>query len=307
MKTHTLIIVLLLLFTTATFAQSNSSPSNTQTSLNKEDATDSLKILSWNIYMLPRFIMQTGKLRRARAIGQELRDSDYDVIIFQEAFHAGTRQILKGYLKKNFPYRVGPANKKMGFGVNSGVWIFSKHPIKEHHVVEFDDCYGIVDCWARKGALLATIDYNGKEVQVLGTHMQASGASDVRVKQYNQIAKDLIEPHSKEGVPLFACGDYNISNKNTSVYEDMLKTLNVEDGDLLSEDKATSNSKLNDMSGYHRYGGREEVIDYIFYKANKIKTSFFYRGVPKIKRRWNKKHEDLSDHNPVEAIILFEE
>jgi hypothetical protein len=42
---------------------------------------DSLKILSWNIYMLPPAIKFTGKLKRASQIGEKLAQSDYDVIV----------------------------------------------------------------------------------------------------------------------------------------------------------------------------------------------------------------------------------
>src|SRR6266566_846971 len=90
-----------------------------------------LKILSWNIYMLPHFAAsKTRKADRAYAIGELLAQSDYDVVFFQEAFHPRARKIILRDLNKTFLYHSGPANKKIfSLKTNSGLWIFSKHPI----------------------------------------------------------------------------------------------------------------------------------------------------------------------------------
>lgn len=51
-----------------------------------------IKVLSWNIYMLPSIIKPGGKKLRAESIGRILKDTDYDVIVFQEAFQRKARK-----------------------------------------------------------------------------------------------------------------------------------------------------------------------------------------------------------------------
>lgn len=67
-------------------------------------APKKIKILSWNIYMLPGFLGH-GKKPRAEAIGQILASSDYDVIVFQEAFDGKARKIISRLLQPAFPFQ----------------------------------------------------------------------------------------------------------------------------------------------------------------------------------------------------------
>ena len=47
---------------------------------------EKLKVLTWNIYMLPWMVPGNHKRERAYSIVDEIRKSDFDVIVFQEAF-----------------------------------------------------------------------------------------------------------------------------------------------------------------------------------------------------------------------------
>ena len=62
-----------------------------------------IKILSWNIYMLPGWLGH-GNIPRAEAIGRLLASSDYDVIVFQEAFHKKARKTINRSLQPVFPF-----------------------------------------------------------------------------------------------------------------------------------------------------------------------------------------------------------
>src|ERR1700722_10728049 len=72
---------------------------------------NSLKILSWNIFMLPRFIMRTGQLKRAHEIVNVLKEEDADIIIFQEAFDRNAREIIRRGLSSYFPFESGDPPK----------------------------------------------------------------------------------------------------------------------------------------------------------------------------------------------------
>jgi len=263
--------------------------------------SNKIKILSWNIYMLPRNIKRTGKIFRAPKIADEIKKEGYDVLVFQEAFHGTARQILRRKLKKDFPYRIGPANRKWWWlRVNSGVWMMSKTPLKKVSEIEFHDCDGFVDCFARKGGLLVETEVKGHTIQVMGTHMQAGGTYDTKRSQFRQLAKELLEPNKKEGVPQLLCGDYNIRETDTILYPELIRTLGCENGPLSGPFKYTADETNNDL----RPSG-QKVIDFIFYKGNGKQASKITRSVRVFEKQWNKNHKSLSDHHAVEAILEF--
>ena len=69
-----------------------------------------IKILSWNIYMLPHLDFKNSNKLRAEAIAKELSQGDYSIIVFQEAFDKNARNIIREVLHENFPFFYGPVN-----------------------------------------------------------------------------------------------------------------------------------------------------------------------------------------------------
>ena len=73
-----------------------------------------LKVLTWNIQMLPTFLAPFSKdlqkLQHVRApwIVDYLNGQDYDVICFQEAFDQKALAILEKGLRQKYPYMVFP-------------------------------------------------------------------------------------------------------------------------------------------------------------------------------------------------------
>ena len=65
---------------------------------NQNIQESSLKILSWNIYMLPQIVPRIGRLNRAESIAEQLNNSDFDIIVFQEAFMKSARDIISATL-----------------------------------------------------------------------------------------------------------------------------------------------------------------------------------------------------------------
>jgi len=290
--------VVLFLFLVAVFH--SNAQSNDKKALDLSTDSIELKVLSWNIYMLPPLIFFNGKQKRARAIGQLLMDSDYDVIVFQEAFHHGARRKIKHWLKETYPHRVGPANiHYVSLRASSGVWILSKVPIKKVETICFKERWGFDNRMARKGALMVEGEKNGQPFQVIGTHLNAGGPAAVRLSQVRAIRDELMLPFQKENVPQIICGDFNIEKK-TNTYDEMMKILKAEDGELFSDKKETYGAN-NDMNASKRGG----IIDYIFYRNNGKKTASTIRKIPKIQHCWHKKHKDLADHNPVEISVKF--
>jgi endonuclease/exonuclease/phosphatase family metal-dependent hydrolase len=275
--------------------------------VNETISNDELRILSWNIQMLPRmlFRISRGPMRRSRLIPQHVIDDQPDIIIFQEAFDPRARRILKNRLKDTYPYMAGPANPApFRLKTNSGIWMLSKIPIKQLGTVDFKDCEKD-DCLARKGALLVEAEWQGVKFQVLGTHLEAGGPDSIKRNQYREL-RTLIDEYHREGVPQFLCGDFNTHKKDPDLYPDMLNTLQAHDDNFSSELAYTSDELLNDMNLPRP--GREpkrEVIDYILYRGNGFEPKSMQRHVRQYQQRWDKKYKDLSDHNAVLMRVIF--
>ena len=262
-----------------------------------------LKILSWNIYMLPRLVAaHSGKKERAQAIGEIFRDSDYDILFFQEAFHPMARKKILNQLKKKFPYQAGPANRKaFSLKTNSGLWVFSRYPILKSKAIVYRTRYGI-DALSRKGALLVEIDVNGQRIQVAGTHLQNCGPVWLRKAQCVEFYERLLKPSVRDGVPQIICGDFNIDRYSVHEnYHSMLQALDAEDS---NPDAAEySYDRLhNDL--HVEKGQRRDLIDYVLVRSNGV-AMVCKNKVNAIKRRWHSRYADLSDHYSLLAEISF--
>ncbi|MCW5908533.1 MAG: sphingomyelin phosphodiesterase [Chitinophagales bacterium] len=281
----------------------NSSARNTITGNTTEECQDDdndLKILSWNIYMLPAPVIRPGKLDRARKITEHLQQADFDIIVFQEAFHKQARRIIGKGLKEKYPFRYGPANKGgFSFKTNSGIWVVSRIPLNVLGTIQFKDCKGI-DCYSRKGAMLLEGEANGKKFQILGTHLQSEDADLVREKQMDQIFLELLTKYHEPEVPQIICGDLNTESDIKEHYCAMLDCLDAEDGEFDSVEKFTYDGVNNEIA--QSYGAKTKfTLDYILFRANGAKVKTMKRFVSVLKR--GKKH--LSDHYGVACEVKF--
>lgn len=256
-----------------------------------------LRVLSWNIKMLPRqynIAIKHHPLKRIKLISEQILSDSIDIVCFQELFDTKANKRMKAELSKQFPYVVGPANEaKSIFRLSSGVIFFSRYPIRKLETVEFTDCQE-EDCVARKGALLVEAEVDGKKIQLLGTHMNAAGGEEVKIRQLVQIKK-LIEKHSKSGIPQLICGDFNIRKTNHKLYQMMLDFFKANDGPISGELQNTFDPKNNDMCAKEK--GEASLIDFIFFRANENKESReSCREIKRYRKAWGKNNKDLSDH-----------
>jgi endonuclease/exonuclease/phosphatase family metal-dependent hydrolase len=246
--------------------------SNAQNELANED--NYLRILSWNIYMLPgianlsKGIDKSYKRDRSRQIAEVMNNSNYNIIVFQEAFFGPARKILSKQLKEKYPYQYGPVNPSgLGLKTSSGVWIISEIPLKELGTTRYRTCDG-ADCFAKKGAGLYEGEWNGKPFQVLGTHLNAGGPVWIREEQFKQIRDDLLQPFQKLGVPQIICGDMNTRLTRTEAYNFMIETLDVIDVPVSNQRKSTKPPKEGDEKTLYTTATDSVFIDYIFHRPN---------------------------------------
>lgn len=268
-----------------------------------------VKVLTWNIFMRPHAITFDGQFRRAKAIGELLKTKDYDIILFQEAFGKTSRKKLKKALEGKYPHEIEPRNRKKT--VNSGLWILSKHEIKNAEFIFFNDCE-ISDCQSAKGAVLIEVEIHGQTYQFANTHVQSEDGKEfakVRAKQFKMIA-ELLATNQQEKVPQFILGDLNTSISEKAEYTTMLDILNATDGNLsilesteLSTDQPiTWGCKNNDLIK-KKWKGYNQLLDY----ALQRKTGFDYklrRDLKTYTQQWSKKRKHLSDHYAISLTIL---
>ena len=258
-----------------------------------------MRILSWNVYMLPE-IAGHRNLKRAEWIGRYLDTANYDVIVFQEAFSKKARKIMSRHLLPAFPFQMSPASRGgLTMRLNNGVWILSKHPILQSGSITYRHRKGI-DAFAQKGASLVTLQIGHSRIQIIGTHLQNSGNAGTKVEQYLELER-LLRFYQVDNVPQIICGDFNIHAGNEGLYSHLLSTLQATNGILNSPGKFSYDGRNNDLCT----GSARELIDHILVRTGNWKMVANERSILRPHQQWHQRHKDLSDHYPVEAVFRF--
>jgi endonuclease/exonuclease/phosphatase family metal-dependent hydrolase len=175
------------------------------------EKTIPLHVLSFNIKGLPSlFLSSDYKDSRYAEIGRILaRENGLDIVLLQEAFSAKTKILIQ---ESKLPHIAeGPPMDAL-FGVNSGLYILSRHPIVETISRAFgpENCLR-ADCLANKGVMLARIAIPGiaKPLEVYNTHLQAGREDNqARIRQSKILVELFQENHQKGSAVIFA-GDFN--------------------------------------------------------------------------------------------------
>lgn len=268
-----------------------------------------IHILTWNIYMRPHAVTFDGQFRRAKAIGELLKTENYDIILFQEAFGKTSRRKLRKALAGAYPFEIEPKNN--GKTVNSGLWVLSKHEIKESDFIFFDDCL-VSDCQSSKGAVLVEVEINGQRYQILSTHVQAEDGrkfAKVRSIQF-QMIDQFLKQHQKDKVPQFILGDLNTPRDSVADYQGMLDTLKATDAPpavigetTLHGDRPITWGCANNDLIKKKWKGMVQLLDYALQREKGYPFKL-RRELKTFTKRWSKKHEHLSDHYAISLTIL---
>jgi len=273
------------------------------TNIVSNQSTGDLKILSWNIYMLPVVSIFNRSADRARVIAEQLNKSDYQLIVFQEAFSLKIRRILKKQLSEVYPYQYGPINKNYTpFRTNSGLMIVSKLPLKLVDQIEFKNLKGF-DAVARKGAALFEGSYNNIKFQLVTTHLQADKEHSIRETQCRAIKQNLLDKYFDKNQTQFICGDFNVNMFDTLSYQSILQTLQADNGDMVGETQVTYDEINNNLA--KKESKQLKVIDYVLTRNTHL--------INKIERRVScflatvkGKNTNLSDHYAIEFVVNFQ-
>jgi len=262
-----------------------------------------LKILTWNIYMLPFCSEIHGNCKRAGSIANQIAAYNKDIIVFEEAFDHQARKILRSQLKGVYPFMYGPANdSKFSLKTSSGIWIISKIPLRQLEQIEFKNRFGI-DAFARKGAVLFEGEWQGQSFQLLGTHLQANSPDSIRCGQCKEIANKLLKKYARPEIPQIVCGDFNIEFEDQVNYKSMLSLLDAENGGLQGDVQSSFDEIDNQLA--HKENGKKSLIDYVLVRNAKAIRNI-ERKVFVLKEHTKDNFSDLSDHYGIEASIHFE-
>lgn len=255
-----------------------------------------LEIVSWNVFLRP--LLSDNQLGRVDSIGVYLMRTDADVLVLQELFHRKTRKQLIKTLSKKYPEHthVGPTSF---FGISSGVMIFSKHQIIDESHLSFKKSKGI-DGIAKKGGVAAIINFFGKKIKIIGTHLQAGGGDKgdrVRRFQFKRLTNLFV--NKKVDATIYA-GDFN-TKQNSEEFDILLHALDCENDELTGKRKNTANFSDHDL---FEAEGTPEWIDFIlltkeskgFYSKTFIDAPFCLIDGTSSR---------ISDHNPIRSVISF--
>ena len=215
-----------------------------------------LKIITWNIACLPRFVNIFGNPHnRISKIIYKIDNINADIICLQEVFDKVIRKTIINFFKNKYKIHYTVNNNML---LNDGLLILSKYPIihSENHI--FNNSCG-EDSFVCKGYQYVLIDYNDNIISIINTHMNAdpiiskSNPKIIREKQKSDIL-NIITNNNMNNSYNFLCGDLN-SSYNSDILYNILIELNTK--------FHNTNINKGKISTYS-----VEQLDYIIYYGN---------------------------------------
>jgi endonuclease/exonuclease/phosphatase family metal-dependent hydrolase len=277
-----------------------------------------LRILTWNIFMMPAWIHESPRNEpRGAAIGATLREQDLDVICLQKAFDRGARDSLARALGGDYAYRYGPINDRTGVEINGGVWVLSRRPLIDYREIEFRDC-GSVECFSRKGAMLLSGRCGPTPFRLVVTHLQGEEGprfteknQRVRLDQMRAVQAQLVQPNLEPGVPFLICGDLGTprftddGRTETAAYREMLATFGADNG---AEARITLDETPTGSALARSAAGRRNELDYVLVRPNGARVTVQRERVILQRGGWDEPaggRRDLSYRYAVSARVTF--
>lgn len=258
-----------------------------------------VRVLSWNVYMLPSPIKNSLQHSRDIAIPELLKDSDYDIMFFQEAFTYKFRQSMIKRLSDKYPHNYYLKGSKFISAFGSGVFVMSKHPFTVLDKITYKACSG-ADCYANKGTAIVELELpSGKMVHFAPTHLNASrDKAEVRNQQLKQV-RELFARTAKRGVPQVFLGDLNIAAGHPEFHES-LETLNMAATPLIGEHQTTS-GRVNEC---FKTTKNSHWLDHMWVNADKFNVNSTIEVIP-TEFEAKGKTCPLSDHHAIAGYLTF--
>ncbi len=211
-----------------------------------------IKILSLNVFFVAccfgLYNISPNISDRSKLISSAILNLDDkpDIIVLQETFdYRIVRNNIYNKIKDIYPYfYIDDRCGRFWLGVNSGLSIFSRYPIKDKIIYDYKFKSGD-SLLSRKGIMGIKVDVQGQIISIFNTHMQAGNKDtfifrllssitkhnvdeiDMRKLNTKQIrhmqlleAKSIIDKFG-EGMIIYA-GDFNINAYDNKTYKNPL-------------------------------------------------------------------------------------
>jgi arylsulfatase A-like enzyme/endonuclease/exonuclease/phosphatase family metal-dependent hydrolase len=267
-------------------------------------ARPNLKLLTWNIQMLPtaldRFSKSLQREQKLRApwVIEYLNRQDYDMIVLQEVIDPAITASLKQGLKERYPYIVAPKSKLGVAGASGGILFASKVPIQYVAHVVYKNVAG-VDTLAEKGCTLVEAEKDGVRFQIAGTHLQA-GHQEMKEREYVELYEGIVKPHKKDGVPQVLAGDFN-TKPGTDEFQLLLKTTKMRDFPIDDEYPYTIDANNSWKAGKKN----PSKPDHVLLNPRGTGTTIVRQTIQRAWKQHEGKRIDLADHYGIVAEILL--
>ncbi len=266
-----------------------------------------LKLLTWNIQMLPTFgalsdALQKKQALRAPWIVEYLNQQDYDIIALEEVIDRKITDELKEGLKKVYPYIVAPPSKGGLSGTSGGIMLASRIPLKYVTHIVYKNVAG-VDRLAEKGCLLVEAERDGVRFQIAATHLQA-GHNEMKEKQIVEIWEGILEPYAKEGVPQLLVGDMNVASDvddERARWQLLLTTTRMRE---FPTDDPRPWSVDNENS-WRKSGKKNSRIDHVLLNPRGTDSTIVRQVIQRAWKEYEGQRIDYSDHYGVVAEVLL--
>ncbi|EDP59010.1 sphingomyelin phosphodiesterase [Vibrio sp. AND4] len=232
----------------------------------KPTERDSLKVLTYNVWMLPH--VGSNMDIRATRIAEEVKD--HDIVFMQEVFRRKNEEDIYFTMNEHFDYI---SDKLDGGGSNTydgGVVTFSKFPIITQSQYVFNNCIG-TDCAADKGVLYTKILKDDHNFHLLNLHLgswNSRSHRDVRILQIYEIKAFLEQLSIPDGEPIILGGDFNIAKYKFPLdFSMLLDSLNLLEPELTGPLKYSYDPLVNiNLAGGD--AAERERLDYLLYVDN---------------------------------------
>ncbi|ESU23490.1 phospholipase C [Flavobacterium enshiense DK69] len=298
------------------------------------EVTESLKVMSYNVYQLPSIMPQYKSRDRAAALYtyvSNLGANSPDVLVIEEGFNTNFGNEFLAKIKTLYPYATPLLGLYCGSGggtslypndwnsysgacgnsifyVNGGTIILSKYPILAKHQLVYVNKISSLEGNSNRGVAYAVINKNGKKFHVFGTHTASEQPGypgrATREKQFAEMRAFKNKFHIPVSEPVIYAGDMNVEYTLTSEYEGMKGILNANVNyyfDPLTIRGTYSNQ--NTVVQYQGYTDYNNTLDYILY-SNEHKLPYQVAPMQQLIAKYPNLG-DVSDHDPVLINYVF--
>lgn len=276
------------------------SSSETHIKLPYHIESDKVKILTWNVQMLPSIgAVFSDKLKKMQSertewIIEYLINEDFDIVLLQESFDNDFINELNTKLKTKYPFQFNPIRPKW-YKLSNGLMILSKIPLQLIDKVTFSNS-SQSDFFASKGAVMLKVFIDSIPLYIVNTHLQSDydsyQNSSIRTKQLDEINSKLLSNIELKNSKLMIAGDLNVEeNINSTEYNNLIKKFNLID---LVYDFFKKPSISFDKNNF--WNQDQKTSTRLDYFLTNLDLSIVDIQIVKAKKKYNEFEVDLADH-----------